>query len=134
VIDVGTGSGILAIAAARLGAPRVWARDIDPVAVAVARANVRVNGVAPAVRVVHGVGLGHVPARADLIMANIVADAIIPLLPVVRVHLSAGGIFVGSGIVEDRLGAVLEAATGSGLEPVEVLSSGEWRAVILASG
>ena len=79
VFDVGTGSGILAIAAARLGAGRVLAVDDDPIAVAVARENVRRNGVASRVRIARGDGLDRAAGRAHVIVANIVADVIIPL-------------------------------------------------------
>ncbi len=130
VVDVGTGSGILAIAAARLGARRVQAREIDPVAVAVARQNIRANGVARVVRVTRGPGPS--PRRCDLIVANLTADAIIALLPPAAARLAPGGMFVGSGIVEDRLGDVLKAGAASGLARVEILASGAWRAVILA--
>lgn len=130
VVDVGTGSGILAIAAAHLGAARVCARDVDPVAVAVARENVRANRVARVVRVARGAGIGPVPPRSDLIVANIVADTIAALLPEVRTRLLPGGMFIGSGIVADRLEAVLEAGAAAGLRRVEVLASGEWRAVV----
>ncbi len=130
VVDVGTGSGILAIAAARLGARRVWARDVDPVATAVARENVCANDVARVVRVVRGAGLGPAPARPDLIVANIVAETIAGLLPAVRARLAPGGTFIGSGIVEDRLSGVLKAGAAAGLKRVEVLASGEWRAVV----
>ena len=132
VVDVGTGSGILAIAAARLGARRVWARDVDPVAVAVARGNVRANGVARVVRVVRGSGIGPVPPRCDLVVANITAEAITALLPAVWTRLAPGGMVIGSGIIEDRLIDVVDAAQASGLALVGVLVSGEWRAVILA--
>ena len=133
VVDVGTGSGILAIAAARLGAGQVWARDVDPIAVSVARANVRANRVAHIVRVTRGAGVGSVPARCDLVVANIIADAVIELLPEVRGRIAPHGVFVGSGIVEDRLGAVLEAAAAAGLERTDLLASGEWRAVVLSA-
>lgn len=132
-IDVGTGSGILAIAAARLGVFRIWARDTDPLAVAVARANVRTNGVTRIVRVSNGAGLGRAPARVDLILANIIAETIITLLPEVRERLAPGGIFVGSGIVEDRLSDVQEAAASAGLEQLDVLAAGDWRAVVLSA-
>jgi ribosomal protein L11 methyltransferase len=131
VIDVGTGSGILAIAACRLGAARVWAVDNDPVAVAVARANVRQNGVAGRVRVRQGTGLTRVPGRADLIVANLIAEAVIGLLPRVRRHLTPGGVFIGSGIVAPRLPGVLRAARAAGLTRIAVLTEGEWRAVVL---
>ncbi len=133
VFDVGTGSGILAIAAARLGAARVWAVDDDPVAVAVARENARQNGVASRVRVVRGTGLGRAPGRADLVLANLIAETIIPVLARVSRHLVPGGVFVGSGIIAGRLSAVERAARTAGLRRLRVLAQGEWRAVVLAA-
>jgi ribosomal protein L11 methyltransferase len=133
VVDVGTGSGILAIAAARLGARRVWARDTDPIAVAVARENVLANRVADRVRVIRGAGVGSFPARGDVIVANIIAETIADLLPEVRARIAPGGAFIGSGIVEDRLRGVLAAAAAGGFKLAEVLASGEWRAVVWAA-
>ena len=131
VFDVGTGSGILAIAAARLGAGRVVAVDEDPVAVGVARENVRRNGVASRVRVIRGDGLRRVARRADVIVANIVADVIVPMLPDLRAHLEPGGVCVGSGLVVDRVADVLRAAAAAGLDHRRTLAEGEWRAVVL---
>ncbi|HLJ61138.1 MAG TPA: 50S ribosomal protein L11 methyltransferase [bacterium] len=131
VFDVGTGSGILAIAAARLGARRVWAVDSDPVAVAVARENVRRNGVAGRVRVVRGDGLDGAPGVADVIAANIVADVIIPMLAAARRRLVAGGVCIGSGIIADRVRDVLRAASAAGFLHRRTLAEGEWRAVVL---
>ncbi len=131
VFDVGTGSGILAITAARLGAGRVWAVDNDPVAVAVARENVRRNGVAGRISVVRGDGLGSAPGRADAIVANIVADAVVALLPAARRRLRPGGVCIGSGIVTGRLREVLRAAGAAGFRHRRTWSSGEWRAVLL---
>ena len=132
VFDVGTGSGILAIAAAALGAEDVWAVDSDPVATAAARANVRLNRCAPRVRVADGTGLGVAPGRAEVIVANIVADTIVELLPEARAHLAAGGVFIGSGIVAGRVRDVLRAARAAGFQAGAVLREGEWRAVVLA--
>ena len=106
---MGTGSGILAIAAARLGASRVWARDVDPIAVGVARENVRVNDVVRTIHLVRGRGLGPTPLRAGVIVANLIAETVAALLPAVRSRLECGGMFVGSGIVADRLPEVLAA-------------------------
>jgi len=131
VFDVGTGSGILAIAAARLGAGRVLAVDDDPIAVAVARENVRRNGVASRVRIARGDGLDRAAGRAHVIVANIVADVIIPLLPEVRAHLEPGGVAIGSGLVVDRVADVLRAAGAAGLHHRRTLAEGEWRAVVL---
>jgi len=131
VFDIGTGSGILAIAAARLGARRVLAVDEDPVAVAVARENVRRNGVGSRVRVVCGDGLERASGRAHVVVANIVADVIIPLLPDARAHLEPGGVCIGSGLVADRVGDVLRAARAVRLHHLRTLAEGEWRAVVL---
>ena len=132
VVDVGTGSGVLAIAAARLGAARVTAVDIDPVAVEVARANVAQNRVAQRVRVIQGTGLRQVRDRASLILANIIAEEVIDLLPTLRGHLVPGGAFIGSGIIAPRLREVLRATRRVGLILREILAEGEWRAVVLA--
>jgi ribosomal protein L11 methyltransferase len=133
VYDVGTGSGILAIAAAALGARAVWAVDSDPVATAAARANARLNGYARRVRVVDGSGLGGVPGRADVIVANIVADTIVELLPDAGTRLVPGGVFVGSGITTGRVRAVLGAGRAAGLQQAAVLREGDWRAVVFSA-
>jgi ribosomal protein L11 methyltransferase len=133
VLDVGTGSGILAIAAAALGARSVWAVDSDPVATAAARANARLNRCARRVRVVDGSGLGSAPGRADVIVANIVADSIVDLLPDAGARLAPGGVFIGSGIVTGRVRAVLRAARAAGLRARAVLREGDWRAVVLSA-
>lgn len=130
VLDIGTGSGILAIAAARLGAARVQARDIDPVAIAVARRNVQANGVARIVRVIHGAGVGPRRAPYDIVVANIIAETISALLPDVRAGLAPHGVFIGSGIVDDRLDEVIRAGEAAGFGRPEVLASGPWRAAV----
>jgi ribosomal protein L11 methyltransferase len=131
VFDTGTGSGILAIAAARLGAAQVWAIDNDPVAVAVARENVRRNRVAEVVRVVRGDGLTPVRGQADVILMNIVAGTVIELLPAARGRLRTGGACIASGIVAGRVRDVLRAARRAGFRHRRTLRSGEWRAVVL---
>lgn len=133
VIDVGTGSGILAIAAAALGARSVWAVDSDPIATAAARANTRLNGWTKRVRVADGAGLGGAPARADVIVANIVADAVVDLLPDARARLGPDGVLIGSGIVTGRVRAVQRAARTAGLRTRAVLREGDWRAVVLSA-
>lgn len=133
VFDVGTGSGILAIAAAALGAGAVWAVDSDPVATAAARANARLNGCARRVRVADGSGMDAAPAHADVIVANIVADTIVELLPDARARLAPGGLFIGSGIVAGRVRGVLRAARAAGFQKRAVLREGDWRAVLLSA-
>ncbi len=106
VIDIGTGSGILAIAAARLGAARVLAVDSDPTAIDVAGANVRANRVARRVKVQRGQGLRRVRTRADLIAANLTAETLPPILADVRRCLVPGGRFVAAGFGAARVADV----------------------------
>jgi ribosomal protein L11 methyltransferase len=134
VIDVGTGSGILAVAAARLGAARVVAVDCDRVAVAAARANARLNGCARRVRVAEGSGLGGVVGRAGVIVANIVADTVVDVLPDAAARLEPGGMFIGSGIVAGRVRSVVRAGRAAGLRPEAVLRDGDWRALVFVRG
>jgi ribosomal protein L11 methyltransferase len=129
VIDVGTGSGVLAIACAALGAARVVAVDSDPVAVRVARANCRANGVAARVRVIGGDGLRHIHGRADLIIANLTAETLPPILARVRARLRPGGRFVGAGFTTARLGAVAGAARAAGLRITAMPNRRGWRAI-----
>jgi ribosomal protein L11 methyltransferase len=131
-VDVGTGSGILAIAAAKLGAARVLAVDIDAVAVAVARQNVAHNGMTGVIEVREGDLLAGVPRPADVILANLTADLHLAFLPGVHPHLAREGIIAASGITAPRLQAVERAARASGLIPRRVLRSAEWRCLVLA--
>jgi ribosomal protein L11 methyltransferase len=98
VLDVGTGSGILAIAAHLLGAGSVEALDVDPVAVEVARANIAANGVAGARLWVGRLEPGH-PGRYDLVVANISTEANIGLAPAFAEVMRTGGVLVLSGIL-----------------------------------
>jgi ribosomal protein L11 methyltransferase len=129
IIDVGTGSGILAVAAARLGAGRVIAVDSDPEAVAVARANVRNNRCASRVTVRLTDGLRAVRARADLIVANLTAADLPPVLADVGARLAPRGRFIGSGFGATRVHEVRRAAIGAGLRPLGVERRRGWCAV-----
>lgn len=130
VLDVGTGSGILAIAAAKLGAARVCAIDADPVAVAVARQNVSHNGVAAVVGVQEADLLAGVEGAADVVLANLTADLHLTFLPAVVPHLSRDGIVAASGITEHRTAEVRAVGEAAGLTAPETLSSGEWRCLV----
>ena len=143
VLDVGTGSGILAVVAAKLGAVRVTAVEIDPVAAAAARENVATNGIRDGhVTVVEGSlprpGRGAVsrPApgeladRFDLVVANITADVIAELSPAIAGAVSDSGTFVGSGIIVDRFTEAVDALANAGLRLVDAVSEGDWRAVV----
>lgn len=139
VLDLGCGSGILSVAAARLGAASVASLDIESAAVEATGENARRNGVADRVRVALG-SLGADwpfpdPAAGafDLVAANIHATAIASLAAEIAAALAGpGGLLVGSGIIAERLPAVLDALTAAGFGPATVRADGEWRAVIAA--
>lgn len=131
VLDVGTGSGILSLAAARLGALSVTALDLDEVAVSAARANVVANGLDGVVAV--GLGsAGDAPAgaRYDLVVANIIARVIVDLAASLAARVAGGGHLVASGILEPRADEVAVALAGVGLGLVDRLSEGDWHALI----
>lgn len=126
VVDVGTGSGILALAAAQLGASRVWALDIDEVAVACARENVRVNRLEAVVTVGAGTLSGLATGPVDVIVANIVAHVLVRLVPEVTARLRPGGSFVAGGIIRQREGDVLGSLASAGLVVIDRQAQGEW--------
>ncbi len=128
VIDVGCGSGILGIAAAKLGADSVWALDYDPASVTSANENARLNGVA--IHVAQSDLMAGAPEiKADVIVANIVADIIIRLNQTIRDYLAEDGIYIMSGIIAERLSDVLESLEQQGFTVHTVDKMGEWRAV-----
>jgi ribosomal protein L11 methyltransferase len=128
VLDVGTGSGILAIASARLGARQVVGIDLDPVAVKVAKENADKNNVAIDVRL----GTLDLVERdeCDLVIANIIASIIIDILPEVAARMKSGGRFLASGIIKEKHQAVLDALTATWLLPLEVREEGGWVAIL----
>lgn len=128
-LDLGTGSGVLAVAMAKLGAREVVALDIDPVAVDAARATAERNGVAGAVRV----GPGSIEAAEGLygfVVANIVANVIIALSPGLGEALEPGGLLIVSGIIEDRYEEVALALSAAGLHLVDLLREGDWVVIV----
>ncbi|MCL2337653.1 MAG: 50S ribosomal protein L11 methyltransferase [Firmicutes bacterium] len=135
VCDVGAGSGILAVTAALLGSARVTAVDIDRVAVRVAEENVLRNGVSGIVTVLAGDLLDRLAGvKADVLVANIIADAIISLAPDVSAVLRPGGLFIASGIIRDRAGEVRLALRTAGLVPVTEKTDQEWVALVFRAG
>lgn len=124
--DVGTGSGILAIAAALLGAKSVKAVDIDAVAVRVARENIADNGLEDKIEVKEGDLLRGTEGQADVIIANIIADIIIMLLKDIPGKLKDDGIFLASGIINDRRADVEAAAAEVGMKVDHVDEKGGW--------
>ena len=125
VFDLGTGSGILAIAAAKLGA-KVDAVDLDSVAIRVAQENVDLNQVSDCVRVVRG-DLGTVlTGQADVVIANIIADVILMLLPDLKRILHADGDFLASGIIENRADDVEAGLKEAGFKVIERVEDSGW--------
>ena len=130
VLDVGTGSGILALAAAMLGAKDVLAVDLDPVAVRVAQENIARNGMQAVVTAQVGDLLAGVDAKAGLVVANIIADIIMLLSQAVRGHMEPGGVFVSSGIIRDREADVVQALEAAGFAIEHIERKGEWVAIV----
>lgn len=130
VIDVGCGSGILAIGAAMLGAGHVLAIDIDPDAVRVARENVAHNGVENTVVVQEGDLLKRVDAVCDICVANIISDIIIGFAAPLRSHIAENGLFICSGVVLERAGEVRDALLTAGFTLLKEEHRGEWAAFL----
>ncbi len=133
-IDIGCGTAILGIAAAKLGASEVLAIDRDPVAVDSAKRNIALNGVFDIVRVEQGDLLKEqAPAkRADLILVNIIADVIIGLLPNLDPFLQQDGVILTSGIIKEREQDVADAMDKAGYCVLQSDHMGEWCAIACA--
>jgi len=130
VLDVGTGSGILAIAAARLGAKDILGVDIDEMAVRVAKENVEKNGLSDVIDIRVGdlvAGLDDV--KCDFAVANILADVIFLLAGPLTAHLKPGALFVCSGILNEREAEVREVLEKNGYELFDRMQKGDWVAL-----
>ena len=130
VLDIGTGSGILAIAALKLGAASAEGVDIDPVAVRTAGENAARNGVADRLTVLVGDLSDKASGRYQIITANIVANAIISLAPAVPGLLAEGGLFIASGIIDTRKEEVLQALRAAGLLVLETYHKRGWECIL----
>lgn len=130
LLDLGCGSGILAIAAAKLSAAPVLALDTDPVAVEVAAENIARNGVAAQVQALAGSLPDDAPPPFDWIVANIIADVLIDLAPALAAALAPGGHLITSGIIESREDEVALALAAAGLHLHSRLREGEWVALL----
>lgn len=131
VVDVGTGSGILGIAAAKLGAKKVVMTDIDYVAVKTAKHNCEMNGVADRCEVDLNNLLDEKQVKAPLLLANITADVLLVLARTVEPHVEKGGVAVLSGIIRSREAEVAEAYGALGFRTVERREKGEWVALAM---
>lgn len=134
IFDVGTGSGILAVAAAKLGAEKVRAIDLDTVAVGVAKENATINHVDDIVQVAHGDLLTGISGQADIIVANIIADVIINLVQDIRPRLKFTGHFIASGIISDRVSDVTAAMIENGFSIDKIVEEGGWAAIVAHKG
>jgi len=126
-LDVGTGSGILMVAAAKLGATRVWGTDDDEVAVDVAGKNLMQNRIATAsVNVITGDLVEKVGSRFDVVAANITSKSILLLLDDLKKVLVKNSIFICSGIMEEDKNSVIQKIESSGFEVIEILTKEIW--------
>ncbi|WP_370772593.1 50S ribosomal protein L11 methyltransferase [Clostridium sp.] len=129
VFDVGCGSGILAIAAAKLGAKLAVGVDLDPVAVESSIENVGYNNLNN-IEILHGNLVEVIDGKADIVVANILAEIICILTDDVKRVLKDGGVFITSGIIHDRVDMVCEKLEATGFEVVEKNRDGEWNCIV----
>jgi ribosomal protein L11 methyltransferase len=130
-LDLGTGSGILAIAAALLGASRVLALDLDPMAVDAALGNVARNNVADRVTVAKGTL--PVPEAFDVVAANISSGYFLENAHLLRQALKTDGLTIASGMTEERVDEVLIALAAAGLRPIRLEQQNDWVAILARS-
>ena len=137
ILDVGCGSGILSIAAVKFGAGHAVMTDLDPCAITATKENMEVNGIGEAQ---YDVMIGNLIddkavqdqvgyEKYDIVAANILADVLVPLTPVIVHQMKKGGIYITSGIIDEKETVVVEAVKAAGLEVVEVNHQGEWVSV-----
>lgn len=130
VLDVGCGSGILSIAGALLSASDVLGVEIDPVAVDVARENIALNGVSDVAHAQYGDLTQGIDYRANLIVANLMADLVMMLSPDVAKHLLPGGKYISSGILVEKRDQVAGAIRDCGFRVIEIREDGMWCAIV----
>lgn len=137
LLDVGTGSGILSIVALKLGAKHAVGTDLDPCAISAAKENLEVNGIPEGAM---DVMIGNIIddkqvqdvvgyEKYDIVTANILADVLVPLTPVIIHQMKKGGIYITSGIIDEKEQTVVNAVKEAGLEVLEVTHQGEWVSV-----
>ncbi len=137
ILDVGCGSGILGMLALKFGAGHSVGTDLDPCAIDATHENMEVNGIA---KDQYEVMIGNIIddkavqdqvgyEKYDIVAANILADVLVPLTPVVLNHMKSGAIYITSGIIEEKEETVVEAVKAAGLDVLEVHHQGEWVSV-----
>ncbi|MCD8347630.1 MAG: 50S ribosomal protein L11 methyltransferase [Lachnospiraceae bacterium] len=137
LLDVGTGSGILSIAALKLGAKHAIGTDLDPCAISAVRENLEANEVPEgAMQVLLGNiiddqkvqdAVGY--EKYDIVVANILAEVLVPLTPVIVNQLKSGGVYITSGIIDEKEPVVVDAVEAAGLEVLEVTHQNDWVSV-----
>ena len=137
ILDVGCGSGILGMLALKFGAKYSVGTDLDPCAIDATYENMEVNGIT---KDQYEVMIGNIIddkevqdkvgyEKYDIVVANILADVLVPLTPVILHQLKTGGIYITSGIIDAKEETVVEAVKAAGLEVLEVTYQGEWVSV-----
>lgn len=130
LVDVGCGSGILGIAAAKLGIQEGTLVDLDQSAVKIAKENVATNGVSDRLTVIHGNLVDYIDEPVDVVVANIFAEVIIGVTPDVSKIVKDNGLFITSGIIKEKEADVTDVLKSNGFEVVEVLNKGGWVAIV----
>lgn len=139
VLDVGCGSGILSVAAMKLGAKRVYGIDIDELAVKASRENLMLNGISEACfSLIQGDVIGDVEfakrlkgiGQYDIVAANILADVIIPLSAIIRPFMKENAVWITSGIIDTKEEAVKAALLEHGFEILDISYMGEWVCIV----
>lgn len=134
LLDVGTGSGILSIAALKMGARHAVGTDLDPCAISAAKENLEANDIPEGsmdVMIGNIIDDKEVQDRVgydkyDIVAANILADVLVPLTPVILHQMKKGGLYITSGIIDEKEETVVQAVKEAGLEVVEITHQGEW--------
>ena len=138
ILDVGCGSGILGMLALKFGAKHSLGTDLDPCAIDATHENMEVNGIR---KEQYEVMIGNIIddkavqnavgyEKYDIVAANILADVLVPLTPVIIHQMKPGAVYITSGIIEDKEQVVVDAVKAAGLEVLEVNHQGEWVSVV----
>jgi len=130
LIDIGCGSGILSIAAAHLGAEKVIAVDLDKLAIKVSKENVDLNGFSNTIDVRYGDLTDVIDEKADVIVANIIADIIAKLSENIADFIKDGGYFISSGIINDKKDFVISKLKENNFDIIEENNDGEWNCIV----
>lgn len=130
VFDIGCGSGILSIVSAKLGAGKIVAIDLDPLCVKISKENILKNNLEAIIEVKKGDLLQVLKGKADVIVANIIAEVILNMTDSIKNYLNDGGIFISSGIISNKRDMVLGALTKNDFKIEEIKTQGEWVSII----